>query len=79
MHVSTAPVARDIVEIFERHGQWREDEAKRLLASLEGLLSPNSRKNKADILQRTAYKPGQEMLQYWGFVSPATSPPLSSA
>lgn len=30
-HMATASVARDIVEIFERHGEWRADEAKRLL------------------------------------------------
>ncbi|KAK4628571.1 uncharacterized protein CLAFUR5_04612 [Fulvia fulva] len=29
-HISTAAVARDVVEIFERHGQWRAKEAERL-------------------------------------------------
>lgn len=62
-HMSTAPVARDIIEIFERHGQWRDAEARRLV-SLDTTLSSAE---KESILQRTEYRPGQEMVQYWGF------------
>ncbi len=59
--MSTAPVARDIIEIFERHGQWRDAEARRLV-SLDTTLSSAE---KESILQRTEYRPGQEMVQYW--------------
>ena len=30
-HMATASVARDIVEIVERHGEWRANEANRLV------------------------------------------------
>jgi len=63
--MSTAPVARDIVEIFERHGEWREQEARRLLDH-QGQSSPSSESKRA-ALSRTAWKKGAEMVQYWGF------------
>jgi hypothetical protein len=63
--MDTAPVARDIVEIFERHGEWREQEASRLLSQSASL---SDVEHKA-IIERTSYKPGKEMVQYWGFVS----------
>ena len=65
MHMDTAAVARDVIEIFERHGEWREAEGKRLLKSM----SSASDEEKRDIEARTAYQPGKEMVQYWGFVS----------
>lgn len=63
MHMDTAPVARDIIEIFERHGEWREKEADRLLRGTE--TSPNE---VSETTARTMYRPGEEMVQYWGFV-----------
>jgi len=60
-HMSTAPVARDIIEIFERHGQWRDAEAKRLVS----FDTTVSMEEKESIIQRTAYRPGEEMVQYW--------------
>lgn len=65
MHMDTAPVARDVIEIFERHGEWREAEAKRLLNSM----SLTTEADRSAVEVRTAYQPGQEMVQYWGFVS----------
>lgn len=65
--MSTAPVARDVIEIFERHGEWREAEARRLLDSATTKVSAEER---GEILEGTAHKPGEEMVQYWGFVSP---------
>ncbi|RMX88077.1 hypothetical protein D0869_01892 [Hortaea werneckii] len=62
-HMATASVARDIVEIFERHGEWRANEATRLLR-LDAKLSQNEQKL---IKSRTAYIAGSEMVQYWGF------------
>ena len=61
--MSTASVTRDIIEIFERHGEWREKEAQRLLRSMPSI-SSNERQA---ILDRTAYNAGKEMVQYWGF------------
>ncbi|KAK5114140.1 hypothetical protein LTR62_002710 [Meristemomyces frigidus] len=62
-HMSTAPVARDIVEIFERHGEWREQEAKNLLSEQTTLNTAE----KTEVLRRTAWRKNQEKLQYWGF------------
>ena len=62
--MSTANVARDIIEIFERHGQWREKEATRLLSS-------RVRRAKqyimGDAMEHLRYRPDQETVQYWGF------------
>ncbi|TKA78278.1 hypothetical protein B0A55_04752 [Friedmanniomyces simplex] len=65
-HMSTATVARDIVEIFERHGEWREQEATRLLSSMspENVLAEQDRDI---IISRTAWIKDAEKLQYWGF------------
>ncbi|KAK6000796.1 hypothetical protein QM012_003521 [Aureobasidium pullulans] len=57
-HMSTTSVARDIVEIFEKHGEWREQEARRILSSSEPFQS--------DLPDSVRYQPGQEMVQYWG-------------
>lgn len=63
MHMDTAPVARDIVEIFERHGEWREVEAQRLMMSMGSFKDAAAQETAV----RTAYRPGEEMVQYWGF------------
>jgi pimeloyl-ACP methyl ester carboxylesterase len=61
--VDTAPVARDIVEIFERHGEWREHEARRLLA----LTTSMPTADRDTVLERSLYRKGAERIQYWGF------------
>lgn len=65
MYATTASVARDMVEIIERHGEWREKEAERLLSgdhncarrSQEKVVVPDSLK----------HKHGKEKINYWGF------------
>ncbi|KAH9838837.1 TAP-like protein [Teratosphaeria destructans] len=52
-HVSTAPVARDIIEIVERHGEWREQEVQRQLSRDNSLTEAD----KEAIIDRTAYHP----------------------
>lgn len=61
-YVSTANVVRDMVEIIERHGEWREEQAKTLLSR-----SCHDQEKASMILQRTAWRKGEEQLQYWGF------------
>ena len=63
-YVSTASVARDMLEIVERHGEWREKEARRILEnphceSLEYGRSPS------DILQSLEHEKGGEKINYW--------------
>ena len=60
-YVSTASVARDMLEIVERHGEWREKEARRLLQDETRCDGSSSE----DALERVKYKPGEEKLNYW--------------
>ncbi|KAG9696321.1 hypothetical protein KCU95_g3505, partial [Aureobasidium melanogenum] len=59
-YATTAYVARDILEIIEKHGEWREKEATRLSKG------HCYRTQKGYETQRTSYRPGQEKLLYWG-------------
>ena len=60
-YISTASVVRDLVEIVERHGEWRERTVKRLISKD---LDPETTKG---LRKRTAWQKGQEKLLYWGF------------
>ena len=60
-YLSTASVVRDMVEIIERHGEWREKTAQTLMQN-----TPCS-KTMSTIPNRTAWQKGEEKLQYWGF------------
>ncbi|KAI5369652.1 Putative peptidase S33 tripeptidyl aminopeptidase-like, alpha/Beta hydrolase [Septoria linicola] len=53
-YVSTAYVARDMLELVEKHGEWREAEAGRLSGSM-------------GVLEKLKYRPGEEKIMYWGF------------
>ncbi|KAL9119270.1 MAG: hypothetical protein Q9187_004176 [Circinaria calcarea] len=60
-YISTVSVVRDMVEIIERHGEWRERTA-------EKLLSDNSNhENTERIREDTAWRKGEEKLLFWGF------------
>jgi pimeloyl-ACP methyl ester carboxylesterase len=58
-YINTAQVVEDVVQIIEREGEWRANEAKSLVSS-------KGHTDSRPILERTAYHPGQEKLQYWG-------------
>ena len=60
-YVSTASVARDMLEVVERHGEWREREAKRLLQA-EG---PCHGAGKPGVPETLMYKAGKEKINYW--------------
>lgn len=66
--ITTASVARDMVELIERHGEWKESEARRLISQ-----EAAARNRKTGLCQlpglpqHLTYKPGEEKLQYWGF------------
>lgn len=70
-HMATASVARDIVEIFERHGEWREKEARALLGQTVGVIAGGQMVmedgHDTRVLERVKYRPGEERIQYWGF------------
>lgn len=69
-YVNTAFVARDMLEIVERHGEWREAEARRLLkqqsrCGAHGGSTVNAEDSK--IVESLKYRPGEEKINYWGF------------
>ncbi|KAK4554832.1 hypothetical protein LTR86_007980 [Recurvomyces mirabilis] len=68
-YVSTASVARDMLEITERHGQWREEEAKRLVLGMScgKHKQATAQESLRGIAERTRYRAGTELIQYWGF------------
>lgn len=69
--MNTPTVVADMVEIIERHGEWRSKSAESWLESREGRFTTDpvdehlySRKS---VLERTKWRKGKEQLQYWGF------------
>ena len=62
-HANTTPVAADMVEIIERHGQWREKEGIQAQAAYNKV----HRCHANQIISRTKWQRGHEQLQYWGF------------
>ncbi|GAB7336238.1 hypothetical protein MBLNU13_g09000t2 [Cladosporium sp. NU13] len=67
-YVSTASAARDMLELVEKHGEWREREAKSLQRDSRSLLarfiwSSTAQPKVPDTLR---YQPGEEKIQYYG-------------
>ena len=58
-HMNTSPVVADMVEVVERHGQWREKQA---LASI----GQSSKRNATAVRERVKWQKGEEKLLYWG-------------
>jgi len=63
-YMNTTPVVADMVEILELHGEWREKEARRLLAARQHDLNVVDHEA---IIQRTRWKRGEENFLFWGF------------
>ncbi|KAL2857267.1 TAP-like protein-domain-containing protein [Aspergillus pseudoustus] len=62
-HTNTPPVARDMLEIIERHGEWRE---KQGLEAQQNHDKSQGYDPQQGILNRTKWKQDQEKLLYWG-------------
>ncbi|KIW55985.1 hypothetical protein PV05_04688 [Exophiala xenobiotica] len=65
-HVNTTPATADMVEIIERHGQWREREGQRAQDAYDLTHGRNPDPSHV-IAQRTKWQKGHEPLLYWGF------------
>ncbi|KAM0721053.1 hypothetical protein Q7P37_003339 [Cladosporium fusiforme] len=67
-YISTASVARDMLEIVERHGEWREKEAESLLQSTKfSWLRPFTRCNsRAKTPAPLQHHHGKEKILYYG-------------
>jgi hypothetical protein len=70
-HTNVAPVARDILEIVERHGEWREAEVRSKIAmagqaNRVASQSPLDDQENGMLLEKSRWLPGKEKVQYWG-------------
>ncbi|OKL57467.1 hypothetical protein UA08_06929 [Talaromyces atroroseus] len=61
-YLNTAQTARDMVRIIDKEGEWREQQAIKLLEH-DGM---TAHANTGETLTRVAYQPNEEKLQYWG-------------
>ncbi|UNI16859.1 hypothetical protein JDV02_003256 [Purpureocillium takamizusanense] len=59
-HVNTAQTVQDMVQIIEKEGEWRAQTASKLVSRFHDQKSAN------DVMERLAYHPGKERIQYWG-------------
>ncbi|GAB7353862.1 hypothetical protein MBLNU459_g4221t2 [Dothideomycetes sp. NU459] len=62
-HVNTSPVARDMLEIIERHAQWVEKQGK---AAAVKSNSNTEQETAQAIMTRTRWVRGGTRLKYWG-------------
>lgn len=63
-HINTPAVVADMAEIVERHGEWREQQGRKLQDEDDRC---HGRDPEAAIRQRTRYVKGEEPLLFWGF------------
>lgn len=66
-YLNTAQTAQDIVEIAERHGEWREEEAKDILACSSCKNIDSGSVDAFGVTERAEQKKGGEIIKYWGF------------
>ncbi|KAH3198580.1 hypothetical protein KXW62_001499 [Aspergillus fumigatus] len=62
-HLNTPPVARDMLEIIERHGEWRERQGQTEQRMYDRMYGYDQQQS---IVARTKWKRGHEKLLYWG-------------
>lgn len=62
-HVNTSPVARDMLEIVERHAEWVERQGKLAQTTHDMTFGYDESRT---IARRTKWEKGQEKIKYWG-------------
>lgn len=62
-HVNSSPVARDMLELVERHAEWVEKQGKLAQRIHDVTLG---RDNTQSIARRTSWSKGKEKILYWG-------------
>jgi hypothetical protein len=71
--MTTETVVRDMVEILERHGEWRETEVLEEIAELD-LISMLGEAEVDSLLEARKWRKGEEKLSYWGMCSMVAAP-----
>jgi hypothetical protein len=66
--MTTETVVRDMVEILERTGEWREAEVKKEIVE-QNLISKMSETEVDNLLDARKWKKGEEKISYWGMSS----------
>lgn len=61
-YLNTAQTVEDMAQLIEKEGEWREQEARRILSTDD----QTSAEDEDEIMSRVQYIPGQEKIQYWG-------------
>lgn len=70
-YVTTAHTARDMLELVEHHGRWRETEASRLITAQEPGQHRSMKHGESEVIESQVpealkYKPNQEKILYSG-------------
>lgn len=67
-HMNTIPVVRGIIEIAERHGEWREREARELCSNSKTADDSQERTVlwSDEMLARVTWKRDKELVNFWG-------------
>jgi pimeloyl-ACP methyl ester carboxylesterase len=70
-YMNTTPLAADLVELVERHGEWREEEARTLISRSKGgfqwfYWERSPRGDSHAVPNRCKWRKCQERLLYWG-------------
>ncbi|KAJ5735000.1 uncharacterized protein N7483_000125 [Penicillium malachiteum] len=63
--MNTTPNVADVVEIIERLGEWRQQESEEILAG-QPMMSESEKQTIRDANRR---RKGEELLQFWGFLT----------
>jgi pimeloyl-ACP methyl ester carboxylesterase len=65
-YVTTAHTARDMLELVEKHGQWRENQALSMLSSREGNCHRSPGWSRSMLPEALRYEPNRERIMYNG-------------
>ncbi|CRG89016.1 hypothetical protein PISL3812_06051 [Talaromyces islandicus] len=61
-YLNTAQTVQDMAQLIEKEGEWREQEAKRILSAG----TQTTTEDEVEIMKRVQYRPGEEKILYWG-------------
>jgi hypothetical protein len=63
--MNTAPFVRDIVEVIEQHGRWREEQALSSVVRPADDWTEQSKQETFTIKNRSKWREGEERILFW--------------